>query len=444
MAVKTNYDYISIVNAINASVGGMYNYTFPLIDNDNFKSMAAVLSDAPLSIQNAWIDVLMNVAFNTVIKRVYPALNPFRYLYGDEVGLDGEDSQYTREVAIDRIIPLAYEKCGGADTFFGCKPPMIRVQYLYNVLRSKYIVSVTFDLLISAFRNYNEFGRFYDGITERLMYDMEHDDIEAIMAMINGVIEGGNIYLVPLARPVDSSTALNFSKTLGVMQTDLSLKRSRRYNMNRLSTSTRKDMAVLLVTADVIETENKYNVAWAFDKGALELLQDGRLIETASDGFAGNKVYAIYTDRDFLKINNILGFPKMKRWENPDDLSEKRWLHNWKRFCVSYFSNAIAFADPGSIGVSSVEIITKNGESSVKKGGFLLMDLAKVTPVEGKIADAVVTYSMEGATDPNTSIDPESGDIYVGKDETATELTIKAVSHLDDTKTGTKVISVKQ
>lgn len=105
------------------------------------------------------------------------------------------------------------------------------------------------------------------------MYDMEHDDIEAIMAMINGVIEGGNIYLVPLARPVDSSTALNFSKTLGVMQTDLSLKRSRRYNMNRLSTSTRKDMAVLLVTADVIETENKYNVAWAFDKGALELLQ---------------------------------------------------------------------------------------------------------------------------------------------------------------------------
>lgn len=62
MAVKTNYDYIAIVNAINASVGGMYNYTFPLIDNDNFKSMAAVLSEAPLSIQNAWIDGLMNVA----------------------------------------------------------------------------------------------------------------------------------------------------------------------------------------------------------------------------------------------------------------------------------------------------------------------------------------------------------------------------------------------
>ena len=72
------------------------------------------------------------------------------------------------------------------------------------------------------------------------------------------------------------------------------------------------------------------------------------------------------------------------------------------------------------------------------------MDLAKVTPVEGKIADAVVTYSMTGATDPNTAIDPESGDIYVGKDETATELTITAVSHLDNTKTGIKKISVTQ
>lgn len=442
MAVKTNYDYITIINAINKSVGGMYNYSFPIADNENFKAMASVLSNAPLAVTNAWIDALINVACKTVIHKIYPAYNPFRYLYGNDIGLDGQDSQYVREVALDQIIPVAYEACEGADDFFKCEVPKIRVQYIVNVLRTKYVVSVNPDLLVSAFASYDEFGRFYDGITERLMFDMESDDKEAIMAMLDGVVEAGNIYIMPVARPTDSSTALNFAKTMEQMQYDLSFYRSRKYNMNRLSTSTDQDRAVFIVAGDVIATQNKYNVAWAFNESVLKLLKDGRMIKIGSGGIDDNKVYAIYTDENYLKINNVLGFPKFKYWDNPSDLTEKRWLHNWKRFAVSYFSNAIAFADPSDVGVESVEIMPKDGKTTVKKGEFLLMDLAKVTPSEGKIADAVVEYSLTGATDQTTRIDAESGDLYVGKNETG-PLTINAVSHLDNTKSATKEITVE-
>lgn len=443
MAAKTNYQYINIVNAINNSVGGLYNYTFPIVNDDNFKAMAAVMNDAPLQIQNGWIDTLINVACNTVIHKVYPDYNPFRYLYGYDIGLEGEDSQYVREVAIDQIVPVAYEACRGADSFFKCEPTKVRVQYICNILRSKYVVSVNSDLLISAFTSVEEFGRFYDGITERMMYDMEQDDKEAIMAMLDGIIEGGNIYLIPQARPVDSSTALKFSKTLEQLQYDMSFYRTREYNMNRLSTSTDPERAVLIVAGDVIATQNRYNVAWAFNESVLKLLQDGRMIKIGSKGIADNRVYCIYTDEEYLKINNVKGFPKFRTWDNPDDLTQKRWLHNWKRFAISYFSNAIAFAAPEDIGVKTVKIHVKDDKSAtVKKGGFLLMGLAEVTPVDGKICDAVCTYSMTGATDPTTRIDEFSGDIYVGKDETATELTVTATSHLDSTKTGQLTVTV--
>ena len=443
MAVKTNYNYINIVNAINNTVGGLYNYTFPIVDNENFKAMAAVLSDAPLQIQNAWIDSLMNVACHTVIHKIYPAYNPFKYLYGYDIGLDGDDSQYVREVAIDQIVPVAYEACGGADNFFKCEPPKVRVQYICNILRSKYVVSVNADLLISAFCSVDEFGRFYDQITERMMYDMEQDDKEAIMAMLDAIVEGGNIYLIPQARPVDSSTALNFAKTLEQLQYDMSFYRTREYNMNRLSTSTDPDRAVLIVAGDVIATQNKYNVAWAFNESVLKLLQDGRMIKIGSKGISDNRVYCIYTDEEYFKINNIKGFPKFKSWENPDDLTQKRWLHNWKRFAISYFSNAIAFAAPEDIAVESITLHVKDDKAAtVKKGGFLIMGLAEVKPVDGKIADAVVHYVMTGSTDPKTRIDEFSGDIYVGKDETATELTVTATSHLDSTKTAQLTVTV--
>lgn len=443
MAVKDNYDYINIVNAINNSVGGLYNYTFPIVNDDNFKAMGAVLNDAPLQIQNAWIETLMNVACKTLIHRVYPDCNPFRYLYGYDIGLEGNDSQYVREVAIDQFVPVAYEACSGADSFFKCEPPKVRVQYICNILRSKYPVKVNADLLVSAFADVEEFGRFYNAITERMVYDMEQDDKEAVMALLDGVIEGGNIYLVPQARPVDSSTALNFAKTLEQMQYDLSFYRTREYNMNRLSTSTDPDRAVLIVAGDVIATQNKYNVAWAFNESVLKLLQDGRMIKIGSKGIADNRVYCIYTDEGYFKINNIKGFPKFRNFDNPDDLTQSKWLHNWKRLAISYFSNAIAFAAPEDIGVESVKIHVKDDKvATVKKGGFLLMGLAEVTPAEGKICDAVCTYSMTGATDPTTRIDKFSGDIYVGKDETATQLTVTATSHLDSTKTNQITVTV--
>ena len=99
--MATNYDYVSIVNAVNNQIGGMYGYEFPIVDSKTFKAMAAAFMNAPDTVKNAYIDTLRNVICNVLVKKVYTSSNPFRKLYRDPSVLTGDGDQYIEEVAID-------------------------------------------------------------------------------------------------------------------------------------------------------------------------------------------------------------------------------------------------------------------------------------------------------------------------------------------------------
>lgn len=442
---KTNYDYVAIVNAINAQMGGFYGYEFPIVDSTNFKAMAAAFINAPTQIKNAYVDTLRNVMCNVVIKKVYTASNPFRKLYRDDTVLTGDGDQYIEEVAIDQFIPLAYEIDGNPEKFFKAAPPKVKVQYLCNVLRKKYVVTLNAFVLEPAFQSMNAFDSFWTKCIDRLYKDMEEDDKEEIIAALEAVVEGGNMRIIAATRPVDSSTALEFSKNLDIVSRDLAFKRRRDFNVQHLSTKTDEGDVVMLVAGDVIAVQNNYNLAWAFNRQYLDLYTKGQIIPVDSEGFCGNKVFAIYTDTDFFRIHNVKGFPIMKQWENGDNLEEKRWLHNWKMVNFSYASNALCFVEPKDIGVDSVEILDLDGQkaSTVEKGKFLVLGLPKVTASANKLADAFVTYTISGQASDGTKIDKDTGTLYVSPTETAKTITITGRSHLDDSKYGTYTVTVK-
>lgn len=440
---KTNYDYVAIVNSVNATVGGMYSYEFPIVTSDTFKAMAAAFLTAPTMVKNAYIDTLRNLMCNVAIKKVYRSSNPFRKLYREDTGLTGDGDQYVQEVAIDQFVPLAYEIDSNPERFFKSAPPKVKIQFLCNVLRKKYVVTLNSFALQPAFQSMAAFGKFWNSCLDRLYADMEEDDKEEIMAALDGVIEGGNMRIVPATRPVDSPTALQFSKQLDVISRDLSFKRRRDYNLQHLSTKTAEGDAIMIVAGDVIATQNNYNLAWAFNRQYLDLYDKGQIIATDSDGFADNRVFMIYTDTDFFRIHNVTGFPMLKQWENGDNLEEKRWLHNWKMVNFSYGSNALCFVEPENIGVATITITDKEGKKAgtVKKGHFLQLALPKVTPEEGKLADCYVNYTITGAQSPHTRID-QDGTLWVATDETATTITITGTSHLDPSKSADYTVTV--
>ena len=443
----TNEQALTIVNSINKEMNNLYDYNFPIFEDNNFKAMAGALQTAPQKIQNAYIDTLSNLLCVGIIKKVYSANNPFKFLYGNGVGMakaQMADGRVIEEVAIDQFIPIAYDMKGNAEEFFEGAPPQLKVQFLCNVLRKKYVVTLNTDLLIAAFEDTGSLENMLTAIMDRIYSDMEEDDKEEIITAINGVIEMGNMYIYPLARPADNNTAIEFSKHLDILQYDLGFDRSRDYNLQHISTKTDQKDAVLILAGDVIATNANYNLAFAFNKNYLDLLEKGQLIKLSSRGLADKRVYGIYTDKDYFRINNVNGFPKLKVWENGQNLEEKRWLHNWKMVAFSYASNAIAFVDPADVGVDSVQLKDEDGltASTVKAGKFKKLALPIVTPVTGKLADCFVEYTLAGATSANTRI-CEDGHIYIGKDETVGgTITITAASHLDKNKTAVYTITV--
>lgn len=441
--MATNYDYVAIVQNINETLGGMYAYKFPIIDDTNFGAMAAVFQDMPYNIKNAYLDTLRNVMMNIAIKKVYRASNPFRRLYRDDTILTGDGAQYIAEVSIDQFIPLAYEMDANPERFFASMPPKVKVQYLCNVLRKKYVVTINEYLVQPAFQSLESFGSFFTKVMDRLYQDMEEDDKEEIMAALDYVIEGGNMRIIPATRPVDSPSALEFSKQLDILSRDLSFRRRRDFNVQRLSTKSAEEDMVMIVSGDVIAVQNNYNLAWAFNRQYLDLYNKGQIIPTDSTAMAHDRAFMIYTDRDFFRIHNVKGFPKLKAWDNGDNLEEKRWLHNWKMVNFSYASNACCFVEPADIGVASVQLYTKDGKTSATSapGKFVQLGLAKVTPASGKLADCFVKYTISGQAGPLTRID-QDGTLYIDPAETASKITITGTSHLDTSKTGTLEVTV--
>lgn len=442
--MATNIDYVKIVNSVNKQLGGMYGYEFPIVNSSTFKAMAGALLNAPDVIQNAYINALRNVMCNVAIKKVYRSNNVFRKLYREDSALTADGDQYIYEVALDQFIPLAYEMTSDPASFFKSAPPKVKVQFLCNVLRKKYVVTLNEFVLQPAFQSLNTFASFWESTMARLYADMEEDDKEEILAALDGVIEGGNMRLYPMTRPVDSSTALNFSKELEVISNDLAFRRSRDYNLQRLSTKTAEEDAILLVAGDVISVQQTYNLAWAFHKSLLTWLENGQMIKLDSKGLADNRVFAIYTDTDFFRIHNVKNFPILKQWENSDNLEEKRWLHNWKMINFSYASNALAFVEPKDIGVKSVTIkdVEGNSSSTVKAGKFVQLALPEVVAVDGKLADAFCSFSISGQTDSKTRVD-QDGTIWISPDEpSGTVITVLAKSHLDENVTDDYKITV--
>lgn len=431
--MANNYDYVAIVNAINKQMSGFYAYEFPVVTSDNFKAMSAAFLNAPQTVKNAYIDSLTNVMFHVAIKKVYTASNPFKKLYKGDITVSGESNQYIEEVATDQFIPLAYELSVTPEQFFASAPPKVKIQYLCNVLRKKYVVSMNQDVIAAAFNSMGQFGSFWENVLARLYADMEEDDKEEIIAAIESVVECGNMYILPVTRPVDSPSALAFSKQLDMLSRDLSFRRSRAYNLQHLSTKSAENDAIILIAGDVIATQNNYNLAWAFNRSYLDLAQKGQIIALDSNGLCDNRVFGIYTDTDYFQIHNVEGFPKLREWSNGATLEDKRWLHAWKMVNFSYANNAIAFVEKDNIGVDKIELLDKDGNnaSTVKTGKFLALDLPKVTITAGKLGDCFCTYTLTGNTSKDTRVDGD-GTIYVAKDETVGgTLTIEATSHLD-------------
>ena len=146
-----------------------------------------------------------------------------------------------------------------------------------------------------------------------------------------------------------------------------------------------------------------------------------------------NSVFAVHLDKDWFFCMNYLF--EFYEFEDPSTLKENFFLHDWKVISYSPFRNAVVYTTQTPT-ITSVTVTPATAQ--VGKGAQLQLSAEVVAT---GFASKKVSWNVEGANSDETTITP-NGLLVVGSDETATSLTVKAISIADSSKNGSATITV--
>lgn len=443
MAKKLNA--INVVNAVNNQIKKVYQVNLPAVSKTNFSDMAAALRAVPEQVMNDWQNALINLVGLQIVKNKRQYESYFRKLHLSPISTFDVQLQMTDLIAAKTFSPQADSK-----DFFEDAVPDVKTQYVNSVIKLKFPVSINDDSLIGAFISTAAFDSFLASIEVALWSSLEMADVTITKDMISQNIAQGNIYLIPLAKPVDKDTALAFTKEVKQLANDMKVEMSGQYNLSGLNTWTPEEDGMIFSDTEVEAVTDVYSLAWAFNKSLLELKKDGNFITMAKDALAGGSVYAMYADRYAFEIREITGFPKVAQQYFGNTLTSKRWLHYWCLYTMSFFNNVAAFIKPADVALTSATLATEDGSSAVNTGESVWVKVASIVTPNGKYADKFGEFTVSGldaSDDPvavasGTMIDAYSGKLIVAPNETAAKLVVTWTSHLDATKTATISITV--
>lgn len=445
MAYK-NFTAVNTVQAINNQIQKQYPITFPAINQSNFSDMASALRTASGPVQNAWQDELVNMIKDNILKNKRTYESYYRKLHLAPI----PGFEYQLQM-IDLIEARAYSPDADADDFFADEKPDVATQYVNYPQKFKFAVSVNIENLTAAFTSEARFMDFVGQIEANMYNSMEMSDVKTVNYMISQNIEQGNIFLVPMAKPVDQTTALAFTAQLKALAEDMAVELSPEYNLSGFNTFVPRDEGIVITDTDTKAVTETYSLAWAFNREFLDLQQGGQAITMKANSICGGKVFALYGDRYAFEIRNIEGFPQTRYQEFGNTLTTKRWLHYWAQYTMSYFNAMAAFADSTAIDSNpTIALGLADGTTAVNKGVKNQVKVSTFTPTTGKIFDKFGSYELSGETSDNTIIDQYSGKIKVGKDETGSDvsgltgkyITVTWTSHLNANVTATLNIKI--
>ena len=154
---------------------------------------------------------------------------------------------------------------------------------------------------------------------------------------------------------------------------------------------------------------------------------------TEEEKTALNSVFAVHIDKDWFFCMNYLF--EFYEFEDPSTLKENFFLHDWKVISYSPFRNAVVYTTQTPT-ITSVTVTPATAQ--VGKGAQL--QLSAEVKATG-FANKKVSWNVEGATSDETTITP-NGLLVVGSDETASSLTVKAISLANSSKSGSATITV--
>lgn len=428
-----NINGVEVLNSIRSTImanGSAIDYgdRIPEATQDNLKDIGkALFSYEPA--MNQFLNELINrIGMVYVHDKLYN--NKLKFLkrgyleYGDSI----EEIFVDLAKAIHFVpAPATGNEC---DVYKQYKPEIVSAFHRVN-REDTYPITINEEMLKRAFTGYQAFSSFVAGIFNSVYRADEVDEYILFKQLLGETLS--NSYLVQVTKPTDKTTSEAFS--IAMRANGLALEYvSRKYNSAGVATNTDLSEQILILRSDIVPVIDVTQLANNFNLNLAQPIS-GRIIVIDDFGQGNDNIIGGIIDRDFSMIYDTVY--KTESIYNPRHLYWNYFLHHHQIIASSPFANAIGFTTE-TITPKIEDLTVLPATQSIAKG--YSNSVRTVVDFVGDI-DTSVTYSIATATSDDTRV-TESGEVFIGADETASTLTVTATSVANSGKTATATINV--
>jgi len=433
----------AVLNAIRNSASVNYQEHVPIAtaDAESVKAIGAVIMDN-INLQNEFLNALINrIARVVVTSKSYE--NPWNMFKKGFI----EMGETVEEIFIDLIKPFQYDPAVAENELFKREKPDVKSAFHYINYQKFYKVTIERQTLRKAFLTYDGVTDLISDITKQLYTSMNYDEFQSMKYMLDVALLNGFVKTTQVDTDTADAGAIAFKSTSDLftfMNTD--------YNPVGVHTLTEKNEQYLIVNSLYNAKMDVETLAAAFNMSKAEFMghrvvvdsfgkldterlavlfaDDPNYIEIGEDELTLlDAIPAVLVDKNWFQIyDNLLQFTDV---ENAQGLYWNYFLHAWKTFSVSPFSQAVAFVG----GAPAITSVTVTPDALTLKKGAKVQLSAEV--VATNFASKAVNWT---SSNPAVTVD-SAGNVSVGQ-EASGSVTITATTVVDTSKKDTCTLTI--
>lgn len=445
-----NANSVDILNTIRANASPEYRAAIPVAESntDSIRAIGTIIMDyQPL--RNEFLNALVNRIGRVLItSRMYD--NPWAVF---KKGLL-EYGETIEEIFVKIAQPHDFDPAVAESQVFKREIPDVLAAFHTMNYQKFYKTTVSNDQLRTAFLSWDGITDLIAKIIDSLYTGANYDEFITMKYLIARIALNGGIS----AKTIPAITAANAKSIVSTIKgvSNALEFMTNEYNMAGVQTySLKRDQWIILnasfdAVIDVEVLASAFNMDKAEFMGQRILVDDfgAQDLERLNKLLGSNPSYVPFTSAELTQLQSIPAIILDRNWfmvfdnfynftqqYNGEGLYWNYWYHVWKTFSASPYANAIMFTTT----TNTLTAITVSPSTATLQPGATLQLTAKGTGT-GFVPNNV-TWSVGGNNSPQTFI-TAGGLLYVGSDETATSLTVKATSVSDPTISGSATITV--
>ena len=422
--------------------------------NDDTRSLHAIgdfiMSYQPY--QNAFLNAMVNrIGMTLVTSKLWS--NPWSVFKRGYM----EFGETVEEVFVNLAKPHSYDPPTAAREIFKREIPDVRAAFHTMNFQKFYKATIQNEQLRQAFLSWGGITDLIARIVDSLYTGMNYDEYITMKYMVSRAALNGDVAYK--AVPSVFLTADDIVYGARTISTELTFLKPD-YNRAGVYNSTLREDQYVIISADMEAMVDVGVLARAFNMDYAQFLGHVIVVDSFSDHdlarlamlYGDDSNYTAFTSDDVTALGNIAAIIVDKDWwmvfDNFQNMTENYngeglywnyWLHVWKTFSMSPYSNAVAIVNS----VGTITSVTVSPSTATIAPGGSAMFTATVVK-SGLVSDAV-EWSITKQTSADTHIDPSSGMLVLGADETgdaSNHITVTATSVADSTATGTATVTV--